>query len=206
MKEVTFTKQPIKIIDDFFEAPSAWRHYGLKQEFTRDENSTWPGTRTETVDQLNEDLFHSLAKNIIKHIPGKQNFLSLQANFALVDKTYSLGWIHQDESKYNVAGIVYLNQEPADNSGTIFYRKIIDNDIDFNELFFKELEANPEDREGFLKYKQEQRTMFINTLTVHNVFNRCVLFSPDEWHSADSYFGETKDDSRLTINFFGYAT
>jgi len=30
-----------------------------------------------------------------------------------------------------------------------------------------------------------------------------VFYSPLVWHSADSFFGSNKTDSRLTLNFFG---
>jgi len=116
-------RQPFKIVDDFFECPDLWRYHALKQEYTTDEQATWPGVRSTVLDQINETLFHSLASKIIVHCPGKRYFHYLKINYALVDESYNLGWCHVDEPKYNVAGVIFLNPDPPKNSGTIFYKK-----------------------------------------------------------------------------------
>ena len=46
--------QPTVIIDNFLEAPLLWRQFALKQEFKRDDIDTYAGTRTDTLDILNE--------------------------------------------------------------------------------------------------------------------------------------------------------
>lgn len=199
-------KLPTKIIDDFFEHPSLWRHFALKQTYSRDPKySTWPGERTDTLDKLNADLFHSLAGKIIFHLPQYKVFRSLQINCSLVDKSYGTGWIHDDEPKWNVAGLIYLTPNPAPNSGTLFYKKIGNSNQDFNKIFLEELASEPHEREKYEKYKTAQRALYEKVMTVGNVYNRCIIFHPHMWHGADSYFGTTKEDSRLTINFFGYA-
>ena len=197
--------QPIKVVDDFFEAPDLWRHYALRQEYSKDESATWPGLRTTTLDQLDMELFNSVARTIIKHMHDKTYFSFLKVNFASVDASYNIGWMHQDEPKYNVAGVIFLNKHAPVTTGLSFYNKIADNHQNYNELFFKELTADTIDREPFIKFKQEQRSLFKLNMTVENVFNRCVMFPPDQFHAADGYFGTTLDDARLTLNFFGVA-
>ncbi len=197
--------QPIKVIDDFFESPELWRSYALSQTYTRDEKSTWPGIRSNVLNELNMSLFGSLASNLIKHIHDKTKFLHLKVNFALVDGSYNMGWLHQDEPHYNVAGIVYLNKDAPPDTGTSFYNRIAEQDNDYNKLFFDELAADPADREKFIPLKHEQRKIFKKNMTVENVFNRCIMFPPSMWHGADNYFGTTNEDSRLTIVFFGIA-
>lgn len=197
---------PTKIIDDFFEIPSVWRHYALKQEYTRDVNhATYAGIRTSTLDVMSEDLFHKFASKIMPHLAGYTYFQSLQVNFTSVDGSYGQGWIHDDEPKWNVAGIIYLNPNPPPNSGTLFYKQISEFDHDYGQIFFEELNAKPEDRAPYQKYKLEQKSSFRKILTVGNVYNRCVIFNPALYHSADTYFGDTFETSRLTINFFGHA-
>jgi len=198
--------QPTVIIDNFFEAPLLWRQFALKQEFKRDDIDTYAGTRTDTLDKLNESYFHTVAGKLIKHIPDKHAFDQLQMSFTLTDESYGKGWIHEDESFYNVAGLIYLNPAPPKDSGTVFYRKTAHEALPhFNEQFFAELDAKPEDRHVFEKYKQEQRKIFKRSLTIENVYNRCILFPPNTWHSADQYFGTNKDDSRLVLTIFGTA-
>jgi hypothetical protein len=198
-------KQPIKVIDNFFEAPELWRHYGLKQSYSTDNSATWPGVRSTTLDQLDMELFNSVASTIMKHMHDKQYFSLLKINFALVDGSYNIGWMHQDEPKYNVAGVIFLNKLAPVKTGLSFYTRIANNNQDYNGMFFKELKADLIDRDPFVKFKEEQRTQFKLNMTVENVFNRCVMFPPDQFHAADGYFGTSFDDSRLTINFFGVA-
>ena len=79
-------------------------------------------------------------------------------------------------------------------------------DINFNDAFFEELKTDPAERNKFISSKTDQRSHFKKTMTVENNFNRCVMFAPDVWHAADGYFGDTLDNSRLTITFFGIST
>jgi hypothetical protein len=150
-------------------------------------------------------LFNSFASSTIRHLHGKKFFSLLKVNFALVDESYNIGWMHQDEPHFNVAGVVFLNKSPPPNSGLSIYTKINDSAADYNSIFFEELKSSPENRQGFVKFKEEQRSNFKCNMTVENVFNRCILFPPDNFHAADGYFGTTKEDSRLAITFFGIA-
>lgn len=199
--------QPTIIVDDFFESPTVWREYALKQTFNFDSKiDTYAGERTATLDKLNINLFHKVAGKLIKHIPHKSSFSKLQMSFTLTDKTYGTGWIHDDEDFYNVAGIIYLTPNPPPNTGTAFYHKTAHEPLPhFNDQFFNELKAAPEDRHIYEKYKEEQRSVFKKTLTVENIYNRCVLFNPTNWHSVERYFGNTKEDSRLVLTIFGHA-
>ena len=109
------------------------------------------------------------------------------------------------EALYLDAGVIFLNKIAPATTGLSFYTKVADNNQDYNSLFFEELKADSADRLAFTKFKEEQRTLFKRNMTVENIFNRCVMFPPDQFHAADGYFGNTLDDSRLTINFFGIA-
>ena len=40
------------------------------------------------------------------------------------------------------------------------------------------------------------------TDTIHNIWNRCVVFRGRLWHSADDYFGWDLESNRLTQTFF----
>lgn len=198
-------KQPIKVIDNFFESPELWRIYALKQEYSRDDYSTWPGIRSKPLNELNIDLFNSLASKLINHIHDKGGFAKLKVNFASVDGSFGSGWLHQDEPEYNVAGVIYLNDVSELGTGTSFYNKIHSTDRNFNQIFKDELTADPKSRIKYEKFKEDQRSLFKQNMTVENIFNRCVMFPPECWHGADKFFGNTMQDSRLTINFFGIA-
>jgi hypothetical protein len=65
--------------------------------------------------------------------------------------------------------------------------------------------ANNEEREKHKKYRKEQREHFTPTTIIEHVFNRCIIFDPRTWHSADTFFGKNKNDTRLTQVFFARA-
>ncbi len=116
------TKQQLKIIDNFLESPGLWRSFALQQEYTKDQ-SGYPGRKSKTLDELNNNIFHSLAEKIIPHVNGKENFQRLKIQFAHTILDEFLNITHQDEPFYNVAGIIYLNEYAPMNTGTVFFNK-----------------------------------------------------------------------------------
>ena len=196
---------PIKVIDNFLEAPELWRQFALKQEFYSDQLSTFPGEYTKQLIEINSNLFHSLAGKLIQHLQGYTYFQELEISFRTTDASYGKGWIHHDDPKYNVVGLIYLNPDPPANSGTIVYTNTKKIDKSYEDCKFQEFSSLPEERQLFDKHKEEQRSFFKKNMTIHNVFNRCAIYSPLLWHSADTFFGNDRLNSRLTINFFGRA-
>ncbi len=203
MRKLNSSKIPIKVIDNFFESPKLWRHFALKQEFYNDEISNFPGQHSKLLEELDTELFHSLASKLIKHLPGYSNFQFLETSFRLADASYGRGWIHHDDPKFNIAGLIYLNDAPPADSGTIIYSSQQHTDKSYQEYKAQEFSSLPENRHTFDRYKEEQQSLFKKNMTIHNVFNRCVFYNPLVWHGADSFFGSNKADSRLTLNFFG---
>jgi hypothetical protein len=205
MKKQLSNNIPTKIIDNFLEAPELWRYFALKQDFYSDETPMFPGQYSKPLNELNLNLFHSLASKLIQHLQGFTHFQRLETSFRIADESYGDGWIHHDDPEYNVAGLIYLNAIPAPNSGTILYTNTTETNKSYQDYKFQEFTSLPEQRFNFSKHKEEQRSFFKKNMTVHNVFNRCVLYSPLVWHSADKFFGNAKHNSRLTLNFFGRA-
>lgn len=194
---------PIKVIDLFLESPDLWREYALKQEFYRDQFAPYPGLRTRPLNELNPDLFASLARKLVKHCHGAREFPHLEITFSLVDETFGTGWIHQDEPHYNIAGLIYLNPVALLGTGTAIYNYANETYESFMHLALDEYNASPADRAKFNADKQRQQLCFNKTMTVENEFNRCVMFHPNHWHGAEKFFGDSKETARLTINFFG---
>ena len=194
---------PITVIDTFLEAPELWREYALKQEYYRDECAPYPGLRTKPLNELNPDLFASLAKKLVKHCHGAIEFPHLQITFTLVDETFGTGWLHQDEPHYNIAGVIYLNPISPLGTGTGFYNHAGVTVESFMHLAIDEYNSEPADRTKFETDKLRQKSIFNKTMTVENEFNRCVMFHPNHWHGADRFFGNSRETTRLTINFFG---
>lgn len=117
-------KQQLKIIDNFLESPGLWKEYALKQEYFKDE-SGYPGKKTKPLDEINANLFHSIARKIIIHANGRQGFQRLKLQFACTTtEDIFQNVIHQDEPFYNVAGIIYLNENAPKDTGTKFFELI----------------------------------------------------------------------------------
>ena len=196
---------PIKVIDNFFESPQMWRYFALKQEFSTDSTANFPGQKTKLLSELNVSMFHSVAEKLIRHMVGYTGFEHLELSFRIADASYGTGWIHHDDPKFNIVGLIYLNPSPPLDSGTIIYTNLKPTENNYQEYKYQEIASAAEDRSVFDKFKHEQQQYFKKNMTIHNVFNRCVIYSPLEWHGADNFFGSEKDDSRLTLNFFGRA-
>jgi len=199
---------PLITIDNFFETPTLVRNFALQQEYFKGNRGNWPGLRSNFLDELDIQLFHRFASKLVYHVPGKSSFSLLQTSFQIIDETYGSGWIHTDEDKFNVAGMVYLNPDPTPiNSGTTFYDDRDDvNGNDYSKMFMEEVNSDDiEGRRRFEQYREEHRKKWVPSITVQNRFNRCNIFDPRVWHSADNFFGKDMNTARLTLVFFGHA-
>lgn len=167
--------QPIKIVDDFFEAPTLVRHNALKQEYVEQDNEVFPGLRSKTIDQINPNFFERTLSKLITHVTFKQHFTFMHSEYQLVDETNNgrTGELRQIKGNFNVAGIIFLNPDPIENTGMTFYNEVDDN--------------------------------LIPSVLIQNKFNRLVMFNPLHLHKIEKFVGDTKETSSLYINFYGVA-
>lgn len=197
---------PITVIEDFYDEPEMVRKFALKQEYYKGERGSWPGLRSQYLDQINIGLFENLKKKLMYVLKdyGYTEFLELQTTFQLIDETYGTGWVHDDDPKLNIAGLIYLNPEAPLGSGTTMYED--NNDFDggkYADAFMEDvLVASEQDRKKFSDMRIEQKNHFVPTVSIENVYNRCIIFDTRQWHSADGFFGKTPEDTRLTQVFF----
>lgn len=200
---------PTIVIDNFYENPELWREFALDLEFYKGNRGSWPGVRSDFLQNLDSELFRLLSSKLMHVLNdyGYCEFLELQTTFQLIDETYGEGWVHDDDPHFTVAGLIYLNLEAPVGAGTTLYS----NQTDFNgevysEIFMNDvLVATDEEREKHAKYRKDQRAHFTPTTTIESVFNRCIIFDPRTWHSANTFFGKEKSDTRLTQVFFARA-
>lgn len=200
---------PTMVVDNFYENPELWRDYALELEFYKGNRGSWPGVRSDFLQNLNQELFLLLSKKLLYLLQpyGYTQFLELQTTFQLIDETYGEGWVHDDDPHFTVAGLIYLNPQAPIGSGTTLYSHQTDfNGKLYSEIFMNDvLIATDEEREKHAKYRKEQRGHFTPTTTIESVFNRCIIFDPRTWHSADTFFGREKTNTRLTQVFFARA-
>jgi hypothetical protein len=197
---------PTIVVDNFYQDPDLVRKFALDQEFFKGERGSWPGIRTELLHRIDNDFFKVFSKKMWELIKpyGFMDIVELQTGFQLIDETYGRGWVHDDDPSMTVAGVVYLSPNSIEGSGTTIYNDAPDfNGEVYSELFMNDvLVASAEERAQFAKYRAEQVSHFKPNTIVDNVYNRLVLFDSRCWHSADNFFGTTKEDTRLTQVFF----
>lgn len=198
---------PTRVVDDFLQEPDLWRYFALQQDYHFADNEAWPGQRTISLGDLDQGLFESFAKTLLKHLPMYQGFHRLNACFHLIDETYGNGWVHDDDPDSNLSGIIYLNKEAPRGCGTTFYDDRWDTEADYfhNKIRQDILECDADQRAEMRTYRDKQRANFVPNITVESYWNRAILFDPRTWHSADNFFGNTKETSRLNIVFYAKA-
>ena len=81
------------------------------------------------------------------------------------------------------------------------------NHVDYfhNKIRQDILECDADQRVEMRTYRDKQRANFTSNITVESYWNRAILFDPRTWHSADNFFGNTKETSRLNIVFYAKA-
>jgi len=195
---------PTLIIDNFFDEPELWHHFALTQNYDLEKNCLFPCMRTQPLNTINENIFSSFARTLLNKVSLFKNLNYINAHFHSVDKTYDKGWVHDDDPTTTATGVIFLNPTAPLHTGTTIYKDKVDA---LAEKFMSHIENDmlnfsAEERQQLNNLREEQRNTFEIDIQVENVFNRCVLFDPRVWHSADNFFGTTIEDSRLTLVFY----
>lgn len=200
---------PTTCIDGFFEDPKAIRALALSLECSPDPEGMWPGKRTKMLHEVlpeysnffNAKLmrtFYDFRKHDINwEIESYFQFIEPYGKNAEVNE----GWVHKDKDTI-FAGVVYLNENPELAAGTsLFARKTVYTDAIHNSIkhdFFKD--STSVDEKTYVEKLKENNSLFTETLTVGNVFNRMVCYDGAHYHRANSFI--CGDEPRLTQVFF----
>jgi hypothetical protein len=207
---------PVTIIDDFYPNPHEVRNYALSQKFEPNKTGRWPGARTNTIHQIDEQgsimmkfmikkilsLFYTA--NDIKTITIDSHFQHIKPFHKDKNHVYNRGYIHNDSTIFG--GVIYLDPNSEEGTGTSIYslknKLKTDDYLDeyANNLKFKYHNHNIEFTDNDIDLWNQQRDKFQESVRIENIFNRCILFDGYEHHGVPS-FG-TKE--RLTQVFFVY--
>jgi hypothetical protein len=205
----TYPYLPTMVIDNFYEEPDLVREYALDLEFYKGNRGSWPGVRTKLLHEFDQQTLDIFGKKLLVYLKdyGYTGFDELQSAFHSTPESYTRGWVHDDDPKLNVAGVVYLNKEAAMGTGTTIYED--KNDFDgskYAQAFMEDvLDVSAEEKQKFNKLREQQVAEFKKTITMESVFNRCIIFDTRNWHSPENFYGTTVEDARLTQVFFARA-
>jgi hypothetical protein len=191
----------LKIIDDFFEDPYKVREIGLnllKSQHScilNDNGRNYPGIRVSCSLEI-EDYVKEKIKNLVN-----KNILEFNSAFHITSSIHDCGLIHQDGER--LAGLVYLNENPPKNCGTILCNKIYENfehTRGFNEA------SSTRDIDFIRSFANQKKIFneknFTISTTVENKFNRFILYDGQQYHAPHNYFGNNLYNSRLVLVFW----
>jgi len=204
---------PTTIIDNFFDDPYAVRKLALSTKFYPNKDGRWPGARSDGINNIDYELFEHTASKVLSifydlnQIKSYNLYLSFQHIVPRYERTNprNRGFIHRDQ--FLLGGIVYLNEEYEDGIGTSIYtpkkswycttsHKMLSDRV--NNLKINCYTNKSEIADDEVKMWNKHKDRFNETVTVQNVFNRCLLFDGTVFHGVPN-FG-TKE--RLSMNVF----
>lgn len=199
----------IQIIDDFFPDPFFIRNVALKcKDFVS--LPQYPGKRCKIPKEIQTLTLNLIEKNTNYRLKAsKIDPEGMSFNF--IDSSYCCGMPHSDHPVAKYSCIIFLSPNPPKLSGIEIYQK-----YEGREYNPKILKSNNIKETFFRSHRnmfQKLRYRYISTKTknkqkdkieIENKFNRMVLFDSNLLHNAQNYFGNTKQNSRLTLMSFLY--
>lgn len=164
----------------------------------------WPGMRSKNALKKKE---LELVEQWIKQKIGKDNIWVANSKDVVVDTNTAIlvgakegaARPHVDNRQLcRFGAVLYLNKQPADHSGTSFYRLKYANGAaggnTVNKPYLNLVDA--------LNTQSLPPSAWYEDTSIENRFNRLILFKGNIAHSASGYFGEEKREKRLAITFF----
>lgn len=198
---------PVVVVDNFFDDPDKVRQLALSMDYTPDERGTYPAVRSEKLHINHPAFFDSVCRKILSlyydlSYQGNINW-KVNMSFQKVNKSFKSGWIHMD-SPAVMSCIIYLNPNPAPNSGTSIYRlkkDVLVHDRSFNDAKEQAYLGNIP-MENVEEARLANNNQYDEVIKVHNSYNRLVAFDASVPHGALDFFGKDDEDTRLTLAVF----
>jgi len=191
-----------KIIDNFFENPNKIRQIALNilaekhSCILNDSTKNYPGIRCEVPNYISDYIINVLEKTL------DASLNDFACAFHITSGIHRLGLIHNDNRKY--AGLIYLNENPLEHSGTILCNPITDENIFKQKNNFNVASATHDIKiiTEFADYKEQFNKNFEIKVELANKFNRFVLYGGTQFHAPYHYFGNNLFNSRLVLVFW----
>jgi hypothetical protein len=215
---------PAICVDNFYSNPDKIREYALSLPYDNpfDKDGDYPGVRTRALHEIDPVFFNEFLMKFFSIFYSYSELKQIQSQcYTCFHKTYAyddnpdslknMGWIHYDDAV--VSGIIYLNKNSSTNTGTSLYR--IKDNYNFNEIYDplekykKQLYSltpeqiknrTKEEDDIYIKAIEKNNSMFEETISFENCYNRMIAFDGNHWHGANNFSNE--DDVRLTQLFF----
>ena len=191
---------PTMVVDNFFESPDVVREFALGLEYHKAETNRWPGERSLQLSEIAPVLFKRTLWKIINLIISDENYkFDARMSFQLVDKSWDTGWVHHDFPAATFTAIIYLT--PDGQCGTSLYVK--NNPIQYEDAtYVKEKLNSYKTGDQNINARSQHNSEYTETINVKGLYNRMFLFESHNYHAAHTFFGDSSDNSRLTLVAF----
>tara|TARA_A100001011_G_scaffold35971_1_gene34258 strand:- start:317 stop:964 length:648 start_codon:yes stop_codon:yes gene_type:complete len=196
---------PALCVDNFYQRPDEVVNFAKQQSFKKSKYGNFPGKRTLAIHTLNKNIFNYTCAKLFSMFYDfdKENLdWNVVTNFDLIEqdiKEDGLGWIHQDDNKFILAGLIYLNKDWQNSAGTSLYHKVNNYDDQLSS-FKKDYFLGTINRNDYLKAKDKHNSSFVETASFKPVYNRMICFDSSSFHSIGD-INNLKTD-RLVQVFF----
>lgn len=186
------------VIDDFFPDPDSVRAQALGASFS-----------VFGVAPVLREIFDASPETIryVKKTSGLSDITALTSRFHWYPEQNGerSSVVHYDPCQWS--GLVYLSRGHQGDVGTRFLRHRetgIENLPSAVDLSFLALERGISPSQLILNLRRDQprKEAWDTVSEVAFRYNRFVLFPGPRFHAAGTSWGETPEDSRLTVNFF----
>jgi len=193
-------------IDNFFKYPNAIRDYANSLEFDSVQKN-YPGRRTKELSSVNPTLAQYInTKYLVNHYPmGAPIQCKTEMHFQKISGEFDKGWIHGDDRIVHTT-IVYLTPNASLDSGTSLWipkegRHPLIPGQDIISIKHKAYtnKINSEEAES---HRLKWNGNFDEVTRFSNVYNRCIGFDGSQWHSANNFAQNEKEEERLTLITF----
>ncbi len=200
---------PTLVVDDFLDNPDYVLNLAESTEYNDPGHTNYPGvTSKKKLYELDQELFDTILQKIFGYYWDLNNPVNYRVDMEfqriesdaldIIDK----GIIHVDTTYGALAaGVLYLNKNPLDNTGTSFY-KLLDDAYTIEDEFLDPISRYHAGKyvDGLDKICKDHYDKFKETMRVQNQYNRLVTYDSNVWHTATSYGNQTRYTLRFFIN------
>tara|TARA_A100001011_G_C14229771_1_gene808250 strand:- start:766 stop:1452 length:687 start_codon:yes stop_codon:yes gene_type:complete len=204
---------PITIVDDFLKNPDELITYADNIDFEK--TNAVPGYRSKDLSEINYELFTYVGKKMLSilyphFVNNTKNDIQYNAT-AFFQKTKTNadmdGWIHADDNYLTT--ILYLSKDY--DYGTNFYKKKFDY-ITGDKICYDDYPGQWKKHAAFngdinnlddiKKSRSRNNLDFEKTMSVKGLYNRLIMFDPNNHHAVDVSKNMNEDKDRLILMYF----
>ena len=196
-------------IHSFYDNPDEIVNYSKSLNFEKSDTGRYPGTRSQSLHEINDDLFTYSCQKILKSIYGpsyKEVSFIAQNYFQLINPNHlkeneNQGWIHVDPDSILTA-IIYLSKD-VNRAGTSLYtaksegKGVINSNSELRKQYYLDGIVAEDYKEKLI----ENNDRFEKLATFYSKYNSMVAFDGSNFHGANF---DLQNETRLTQIIFFY--